>query len=114
LLKHLSILYLFFIFCFFRELRYSHSGQTVSGFLTLKTQDGLDEGVRVSGMAPDSQCQFAQRKVDCGVLPVGVAAEATITIINSGSNSTVFHVISMPEGEVSVFPPEHLSSGKGI
>lgn len=79
-------------------------GQTLENFLALKTEDGEDQGVRVTGSVPEALCSFATRRLDLGVLAVGLAADKTVTVKNEGKSRAVFHVEAMPDG-VSVSPP---------
>jgi hypothetical protein len=75
------------------------TGQHLENFLTLKTEDGDDQALRVSGQVPDaSSVSFALRRLDLGVLAVGFAFDKSITVKNDGKQRAVFHVDGLAEG----------------
>jgi hypothetical protein len=80
-----------------------NSGTAMEGVLFLKTEEGEDQSLRCTGQCPEGICQFAQKKLDFGTLPVGLPSDRTIGIENKGKNVAVFHVDSYPEG-VTISP----------
>jgi hypothetical protein len=80
-----------------------NSGSLMEGFLTLKTEDGYDQGLRCSGQAPEASCQFGSKRLDFGILAVGLPADKTVSVVNNGKNVAVFHVENVVEG-VTVTP----------
>mmetsp|Transcript_76352 Transcript_76352/g.221693 ORF Transcript_76352/g.221693 Transcript_76352/m.221693 type:complete len:2886 (+) Transcript_76352:129-8786(+) len=74
------------------------SGQLVEGFLTLKTDDGEDQMLRCTGQAPEALLSFGAKKLDVGVLAVGLATDRSVPIINGGKSVGVFHVEGVAEG----------------
>lgn len=76
------------------------SGQLMEGFLTLRTEDGEDQMLRCTGQAPEAFLSFGVKKLDIGVLAVGLASDRSVPIINSGKSVGVFHVESVSEGVI--------------
>jgi hypothetical protein len=75
------------------------SGQQLENFLTLKTDDGDDQSLRVQGQVPDaSAVAFTVRRLDLGVLAVGYQFDRSITVKNDGKSKAVFHVENLAEG----------------
>jgi hypothetical protein len=79
------------------------SGQTAEGILTLKTEDGDDQLLSCSGQVPEAVCAFLVKKLDLGVLAVGLAQERSVSVVNTGKNTAVFHVEPTVDG-VTVTP----------
>lgn len=78
-------------------------GQPVEGVLTLKTEDGDDQLLSCSGQVPEAVCAFQVKKLDLGVLAVGLAQERSVSVVNTGKNTAVFHVEPTVDG-VTVTP----------
>lgn len=90
-----------------------NSGQIMEGFLTLKApkrfrfgrfscgaqvEDGTDHSLRCVGQAPEAVLNFGAKRLDLGVLAVGLPADRSIPIVNGGKNVAVYHVDSVPDG----------------
>lgn len=75
-----------------------NSGQTMEGYLTLKVEDGNDHSLRCVGQAPEATLNFGVKRLDLGVLAVGLPADRSIPIVNGGKNVAVYHVDSVPDG----------------
>jgi len=80
------------------------SGVLLEGFLSLKIEDGYDQGLRCSGQVPETSCQFAVRRLDFGVLAVGVQAEKSLAVNNIGRDNAVFHVEPGLPAHVTIAP----------
>merc|ERR1719399_485822 len=80
-----------------------NSGERVEGYLTLKIEDGRDQTVRCVGQTQEASCNFGLRRVDFGVMAVGLPADKSVPVINNGNANAVFHVDAAPDG-VTVTP----------
>eukprot|EP00931_Biecheleriopsis_adriatica_P036216 TRINITY_DN2086_c0_g1_i7.p1 TRINITY_DN2086_c0_g1~~TRINITY_DN2086_c0_g1_i7.p1 ORF type:complete len:2928 (-),score=554.29 TRINITY_DN2086_c0_g1_i7:9-8792(-) len=80
-----------------------NSGASMEGFLTLKVEDGNDQSLRCAGHSPEAILAFGTRRLDLGVLAVGLPAPRSVPLINGGKNLAVFHVDSVSDG-VQVSP----------
>ncbi|CAJ1445026.1 unnamed protein product [Effrenium voratum] len=89
-----------------------NSGQLMEGFLTLKVEDGNDHSLRCVGQAPDATINFGVKRLDLGVLAVGLPADKSIPIVNGGKNVAVYHVDSVPDG-VGISPMRGRISPEG-
>eukprot|EP00913_Durusdinium_trenchii_P025002 g23467.t1 len=70
----------------------------MEGYLTLKVEDGNDHSLRCVGQAPEATLNFGVKRLDLGVLAVGLPADRSIPIVNGGKNVAVYHVDSVPDG----------------
>lgn len=89
-----------------------NSGQVMEGFLTLKVEDGNDHSLRCVGQAPEANMNFGVKRLDLGVLAVGLPADRSIPIVNGGKNVAVYHVDSVPDG-VGISPMRGRVSPEG-
>lgn len=76
------------------------SGAVMEGLMVLKTEDGEDQTLRVSGQAPEATLNFGIKKLDIGVLAVGLATDRSVSVLNGGKTVAVFHVESVSDGVV--------------
>lgn len=67
-------------------------------YLTLKTVDGDDQMLHVSGQAPEASCSFSRNRLDLTSIPVGLRQDKVVTVLNTGRNVAVFQVESLPDG----------------
>jgi len=84
----------------------------MEGMLTLKIEDGDDQTLRLTGSAPEASCAFGTKRVDFGVLAVGLANERTVPVVNNGRTFAVYHVETAIEG-VTVTPTRGRISPEG-
>ncbi|CAE7358857.1 CFAP47 [Symbiodinium natans] len=89
-----------------------NSGQLMEGFLTLKVEDGNDHSLRCVGQAPEATLNFGVKRLDLGVLAVGLPADRSIPIVNGGKTVAVYHVDSVPDG-VGISPMRGRVSAEG-
>jgi len=66
--------------------------------LNLKTEDGEDQFLRCVGQVPDASCVLQSRRLELGILAVGLPHERSVQIVNNGKSAAVFHVEGVPDG----------------
>ncbi|CAE8649272.1 unnamed protein product, partial [Polarella glacialis] len=80
-----------------------NSGAMMEGFLTLKVEDGNDQSLRCAGQAPEAVCAFGARRMDLGVLAVGLPSDRSVALINSGKNAASSEARDAAPGEALRF-----------
>ena len=56
-----------------------------------QVEDGTDHSLRCVGQALEATLSFGAKRLDLGVLAVGLPADRSIPIVNGGKNVAVYH-----------------------